>query len=218
MTGGTTPRDGVPKIPTEIRFTDDLALAQGCVQGQRACWQTLIERYQSTVRLAVLHTLRARSVPLREALLEDLTSDVMVELVRNDFRKLRSYSGRCRLGSWLKVVASHYTIDYLRRKKPSLSLNDDTPTSRALRESLVCPRPGPEHILDNARRREALRQLWERLCSEDRRFVELFYEQGLGFEDTARAMDTTVGAIYARKNRVRKKLLSMAQDLGWTQS
>jgi DNA-directed RNA polymerase specialized sigma24 family protein len=41
--------------------------------------------------------------------------------------------------------------------------------------------------------------------------LELHLEQELSFEEIAAAMDTTVGAVYARKNRIRKKLISMIE-------
>ncbi len=194
---------------------EDWNLVQDCIGGDRRCWATLIERYEPAIGLAISHTLRAHHVRHDPALLEDLQSDVFVALVRDDCRKLRRYSGRCRLGSWLKVVASHLTIDALRRRRPSISLNDDgNDVAASINASLRCPQESAEETLGRRDRLEALRALYDALPKEDRRFVTLFFEREMSFEQVAAEMKTTVAAVYARKNRVRKKLLALARARG----
>lgn len=198
----------------EIRWEDDWRLVQQCIQGDRDSWATLIVRHEPSLELAVRHTLRAHGVTPSAALVEDLIADVAISLVRRQCRKLQRYSGRCRLGAWLKVVASHHTIDALRRRRPELSLSDDSEASATLRATLPAPEPAPDEAIGQRQRLDALRALYELLPDEDRRFVRLFYEDGLNFEAVAEAMETTVGAVYARKNRVRKKLLKLASARG----
>jgi RNA polymerase sigma-70 factor (ECF subfamily) len=193
---------------------EDLALVRRCTQGDRRAWEELLRHHAPTLRNAALHTLRLRQITPSPDQLDDLVGDLVVELARRDFHKLRRYEGRSKLASWLKVVASNYTIDQLRRRRPTRSLDEEAGPGRALRDSLVDPAPGPEALLRRARLRAHLRDLMDRLPQEDQRFVELFYDEGLDFQAIAQQMQTTVGALYARKNRVRKKLLKMAQEAG----
>ena len=55
-----------------------------------------------------------------------------------------------------------------------------------------------------------LRSLYKRLPEPDQHFIHLYVFEELSFDAIAEAMNTSVGAVYARKNRVRMKLLSMA--------
>jgi len=175
----------------------------------------LIERYERTLYYAVLNTLRAYGAWVTTDRVADIQADIMVELVKDDFRRLRKYSGRCRIEPWLKVVASNYTIDQLRKQRPTVSIDQDTESARRLRSSLPDLRPMPDEALRRRELTESLRALCAALPDDDQRFVELFYRQERTFEEIAEAMQTTVGAIYARKNRVRKKLIALAQERGF---
>jgi RNA polymerase sigma factor (sigma-70 family) len=198
----------------EVRFPEDLARVQRCIEGDRGAWGALLRAHEPAIRGAVLHTLRARGVWLGEDALQDMLGDLLVELVGRDFRRLRAYSGRCRLGAWLKVVATHYTIDQLRRRRPLRSLQDEDAAGRALADTLVDPGPSPERALGEAQQAAALWRLMAQLPEEDQRFVELFFVQERPFEEVAAQMGATVGAVYARKNRVRRRLLRLAAQEG----
>ncbi len=210
-----TERDTIARGPQEAEGPDaDLALVRGCVEGDRARWQELFERYETTIEVAVRHTLQLYGVHPAPEFVEDLQADIAVALVKDDFRRLRSYSGRCRLGAWLKVVAGNHTIDALRKRRPTLSLSDEGPVGHALRKTLTDTAPLPDDAIERLAQVKALADLFEVLPPEDRRFVELFFEQGLSFEAVALEMGATVGAVYARKNRVRKRLMAQVRALG----
>ena len=201
-------------VKDEVRYIEDYALVQRLIAGDRASWADLIRRHERTVHFAIVNTLRTYGAHASADRVADLQGDVMVDLVSRDYRKLRRYSGRCRLDHWLKVVAGNYTIDTLRKKRPTVSLTDDTGPARSLRESLPSPGPSPDARLSRHQRLEGLRALYTELSPGDQRFVELYVKQELSFEEVAAAMNTTVGAVYARKNRVRKKLTDLAQRRG----
>ena len=49
-------------------------------------------------------------------------------------------------------------------------------------------------------------------CSKDRRFVELYYGHGLQPEEVAAAMGISVKTVYSKKNKLRCKLLAIAES------
>jgi RNA polymerase sigma-70 factor (ECF subfamily) len=202
----TTPEDQIPAI-----YLEDWRLVQRCRQGDRGAWAALVERHEAAIFFTIRHALLSRGADAPDALIADLQADVFLGLVQNDFRRLSRYAGRCRLSHWLKVVASNHTIDALRQRRPTVSLEDPSPRAQATRASLTDHAPSPEQALSQRQALEALRDLCAALPAEDRRFLELHLEQELSFEEIAAAMDTTVGAVYARKNRIRKKLMSMIE-------
>ncbi|MEO1270742.1 MAG: sigma-70 family RNA polymerase sigma factor [Myxococcota bacterium] len=220
MTTSHTPpqptfNDEATEPSTHPRHAEDWRLVQACIRGDRQRWAELLRLHERTLFFAVLNTLRTWGVHAPKERVEDLQGDIVIELVKNDFAKLRTYSGRSRLAQWLKVVASNYTVDQLRKKRPTVSLNDDTSaSSRALRDTLPDRTEPADRRIHRAQQLHALRALYQELPSEDRRFVELFCHQELSFEQIAVAMDTTIGAVYARKNRVRKKLIALAHERG----
>lgn len=60
-------------------------------------------------------------------LIEDITQDVFLRLVRDDYRLLRGYDpARASLVTWLTIVARSCALDHLRRKPlPASSLDQD---------------------------------------------------------------------------------------------
>lgn len=182
----------------------DRELVARCVAGDGQAWQQLVEAHESTVYFAIRSALTLRDRASSDELVRDLQSEVFYRLVRRGGARLASYSGRCSLKHWLKVVAGNFVIDYLRKRRADCSLDD--PVQAPLRESLPAREPTPEAALEHRQRRALLRELWNRLSAEDRRFVELYYVDELGFAEVAEAMRTSVAATYTRKNRVTAKL------------
>ncbi len=87
----------------------------GCVRGEKAAWDALVEHAAPILFAAIHRTLGDSS---DRALAEDLAQDVFVRLVKDDFRLLRSYDpARASLPTWLTLVASSMAIDHLRRQK-----------------------------------------------------------------------------------------------------
>ena len=201
--------------PALERYREDWQLVQGCIEGDRSRWMELLEKYETTVYYAVLHTLRTRGAHYSEDLVLDLQCDILTRLVKDDFHKLSRYSGRCKLSHWLKVVASHHTIDVLRHRRPMVSLDDTSEPAKAVQRSLVSHAPRPDQALRRREQREAFWDMCAALPEADQRFIELHVRQELPFEAIAHIMETTVGAVYARKNRVRKKLIELASERGY---
>ena len=61
---------------------------------------------------------------------------------------------------------------------------------------------------------ERLRGFWEELLQQTR-FARLYFVEERTFDEIAEVLGTSPGALYARKNRIRKKLLAMAEQDGW---
>ena len=202
-------------LSVEVSHAEDLNLVRRCAGGDRLAWEQLVRENETVILLTVRHTLLNRCGHAPDHLVEDVQADVLLSLVKNDFAKLKTYSGRCKLRSWLKIVSNHFAIDRLRKeRRQAVSLSGDSQVSRAVRNSLEASTPNPEECLLGTRRKSLFIQLCASLLPEDRRFVEMFVWEGLSFEEIARALQTTVGGVYARKNRVRKKLVRAAREAG----
>ena len=95
---------------------DDL-LAR-CIRGDSNAWHTFVDRYTRVIYSAVGRVLGRRTQARSNPLIDDLTQDVFLRLVRNDFRLLRSFDPtRASLTTFLTIVARSTTLDQLRRRR-----------------------------------------------------------------------------------------------------
>lgn len=183
---------------------EDLALAKACLEYDQHAWEQLVRTYETTVYYAILNTFRVHHTDPHNELVVELQSEVFYRLVRDEFAKLRHFSGRSSLKHWLKVVTGNFVIDYLRKKKPACSFDD--PTFALQGAAIRDHAPSPEENVSRQQAKDLVRALCTELSASDQEFVELFFRQELSSEEVAEKMGTTVGAIYSRKNRIRKKL------------
>jgi RNA polymerase sigma factor (sigma-70 family) len=197
------------------KHREERDLVLKCVEGDRFAWETLFAGVDRGLELSIRHTLHVHGVAATDDRVQDLKGDLVVALVRDDFRKLRSFSGHCKLSSWLKVVAANHVVDSLRRRRMTVSLSDDTRLSRHLVETLADSGPSPHEELIEHRQEGFIKRVQERLTAQEQRFFSLFVTEGRSFDEIAAILDTTLGAVYARKNRLRKRLMVLAdKELG----
>jgi len=206
----------VPPDPSATSRPDrsaDRALVDACIRGSRDAWEALVVRHGPRVRSTIAHTLRKYGARADEFVVEDLESHVFLGLLVDDARRLRQYSGRASLNTWLRVRASNATIDHLRRRRATVPVHE-TGTD-APHVELRDPTPSAESAVAHAQLIEALRGFMADLSDDDRRFAELFFGDELDYDTIAELTGATPGALYARKNRIRKKLIARAREAGW---
>jgi len=193
------------------RYAADIALIDLVVGGDRLPWEQFATQHELTLRFALIRTMARFGLTPTAEQLEDLEADLSLNLVAQNFRRLAKYSGRCSLRQWLKVVAGNFAVDHLRRQRPVISLDLEGPGHSAA-DSLVDESPGPDELIERRELQESIENLLAQLNDEDRLFVELFYARGHSYESVAELMGTTLGAVYARRNRIRKRLTSLAEQ------
>lgn len=140
---------------------------QPCLRGEKKAWDTFVEKYSPMIYASVKRTLSGSSANIPGRTLEDITQEVFVRLIRDDYRLLKQFDGkRASLSTWLALVARSVCIDQLRKRQiETFSLEDsdikagsgsfDEPmTESANTEAL------PLHLL-TARQRLVLNMLFE---------------------------------------------------------
>ena len=190
----------------------DRALADACITGSKLAWARLVEDNRHHVRMAVSRTAARYGADMDEDGIDDLESSVFLRLAVDEFRRMRQYRGDASLRSWLKVLAANATVDTLRKRRPSV------PVGPGEDLELTCGLPSPIEQLERAELSARLRRLWDSLSTADSEFVDMFFVQELSFEEIAQRTGSSTGALYARKNRIRKRLIELAADDGWFQA
>ncbi len=111
---------------TDQSRREDAELIARMIQGGTDAWGVFVDRYASAIFGAIINTLRKSGRDSDESI--DVAQDVYVRLCKDEFRLLRQFDPtRAGLKTWLGVIASSTTIDYLRKQRGFNLPLDDLP-------------------------------------------------------------------------------------------
>ncbi|MDD5155488.1 MAG: RNA polymerase sigma factor [Candidatus Omnitrophica bacterium] len=197
---------------------DDLEFVQRCVNGDKQSWDEFIDRYSRLVYNYIHATLalKGRDKFDRDNV-NDLFQEIFLSLVKDNFKKLRSFKGKngCSLASWLRQIAINYTIDYLRRLKPSLSLEQENEQELRLKDVIADDKISVKDMLTDEEKLERLKECIDRLNTEEQYFLEMYLNQNLALEEIKDMLGISRGALDMRKSRIIEKLKECFKDKGF---
>jgi RNA polymerase sigma-70 factor, ECF subfamily len=186
---------------------DELLLA-GLLADQGDAWRALEKRYSRLI-LSCISRVTIRFGSVRPDDVEEIHATLVLELLANDKRKLRSFEpGRgARLGTWLGMLATHAAYDFLRRLRREPRADD----LEAL-ESLCAETPDPSDQTLLHERARLVGDIVAQLSQRDREFVRLYYSEDLEPEEIARRMGISVKTVYTRKHKLQGRLESLLTE------
>jgi RNA polymerase sigma-70 factor (ECF subfamily) len=118
------------------------------------------------------------------------------------FQGLSKYDFQRPFGTWILSIAAHYCIDRLRRKRPILlSLESLLPEDDAPDET-----PDPEDQIHRKQEQEAVQELLAQLGREERAMIIMRYWNDMSYDEIARSLRVSVGAVKSRLHRARHTL------------
>lgn len=144
-----------------IRF--DRADLDAVLAGQKAAWDRYVENYAGIIFSVALRLLRMRTGSADSDEARDITQDVFLKLVKDDFRLLATFDpSRASMSTWLTVVTRSTAMDHLRkplRRFETVALDDELP---ARQDEVADDFPEiPESLLSD-RQRQILDMLYAR--------------------------------------------------------
>jgi len=182
----------------------DRELIVEVLKGDTRAFEPLVQRYQSLVASVIL-----RIVQDQEAV-RDLTQDCFVKAYRN----IKSYQLDRPFKTWLLTIANNSAIDYLRAKKPALSLE-------SLLEDEPHLEPGQsaqsESQLETELTMEELARALDQIPVRYRQAFILRYQFDLSYQDIAQVMHESEANVrnllFRAKSSLRKLIADSALGL-----
>jgi len=177
------------------RDRKDVRLLEQCRQGHLEAFGELVERYR--VRI---YNLAYRMLHSREE-----AEDVTQETFLNVYRSLGNFRGE-RLAPWIYKIASNLCLDHLRRRRPSVSLDErsgeDDDTAREIADRTCVP----EDEALAAALGEDIQRAIDSLPPKYRSVVVLRHIEDLPYEDIAEVLGVPLGTVKTRLFRAREML------------
>lgn len=189
---------------------DDAALLAHVCLGDEAAWEAFHDRFRNLMIACITRVCLRAGVRLQADDLLDILSDVSVNMVAGGFRRLRLYrvDRGCSVSSWVGVIATSTTHDYLRRERRRRL----EPMIEADLERLSPLVDGPDAELIDRQQRAFIDVALSGLSNRDRRFAELYFGEAKSPDDIAKEMGVSVATVYSKKAKIKTRLRTLARE------
>ncbi len=196
---------------------DDLRFVQACVKGDKQSWNEFLSRYSRLIYNYIYSVLTVKGYSLPGEQVEDVFQEIFYSLIKDKYKKLATYQARngCSLASWLRQVTINFTIDYLRKLKPMVSIDIEIEEGLSLKDILKDLSKDAAEFLSDQDRRKTLKECVDLLDSGEQYFMELFLNQGLNLEQIKEYFKINRGAVDMRKSRIFQKLQDCFKKKGF---
>ena len=186
------------------KMTDyDLVLA--CVDGDKAAFGELLQRYKNLVYSVALRMVNDKE----EA--NDLAQEIFIKLYRN----LEKYQPEYRFSTWTIKVATNHVIDYRRKKKhETVSLDEVEATSPLAADAA----DSPEEAYLAKEQSNLLNKLVDNLPDMYKVPIVLYHQQGLSYTEisdiTGEPLSKVKNRIFRGRKMLKESLMALKQGRG----
>lgn len=174
----------------------DRNLLDRCLARKPRAWEDFVDRFTGLVIHVVNHTARSRSIMLSTADREDLTAEVFLAIIRDDFAVLRRFRGKSSLATYLTVIARRVVVRKLVETR-SPGANGASPDALASHDG-----NGEKRLTD----REEIEQLMEQLDDSEAAVVRMYHLEGKTYQEISRVTGMPTNSVGPMLSRARAKL------------
>ena len=178
-----------------MNLDDDATLMCRVRDGDDDAFTLLFSRWK---RPLVRFTVRFVGEPAKG---EELAQDVFLKV----YRARERYEPRERFAAYLFRVATNHCLNEVRRgeyRQPRVGVDD------LAHEPVDDRNPAADDLLHGARLQEVVRAAVCKLPPNQRAALLLLRDEGLGYEEIADALETSVSAVKSLLNRARRAMLA----------
>ena len=176
----------------------DAGLVELVLCGDQNVFAVLVERYKDAVQNLAYRMLGN----VTEA--EDVTQEAFVRA----YTQLATYKPAHKFSTWLLSIASHLSIDQLRRRRFLALPLDDVP----FLEWIVDAGVSPEQSALRGEQHDEVQQYLQKLPGKYRAVIVLRYWHDFSYDEIANALNLTPALVKARLHRARELLARYMQN------
>ena len=172
----------------------DRDLLDRCLTAKPRAWEDFVDRFLGLVIHVINHSAQSRAIRLTPQDIEDLTADVFLAIVVNDFAVLKRFRGESSLATYLTVVSRRIVVRELLKRKPGEELPDETGDGAyALAEQRIIDRDEVDRLLDG-------------LSGAEAEIVRLYHLDGRSYQEISSALGVPENSVGPALSRARAKL------------
>ncbi|GAC1642643.1 MAG: hypothetical protein NVS4B12_06060 [Ktedonobacteraceae bacterium] len=194
----TSVRSSLTNTGVVVDTMSDVALVELVLSGDQNVFAVLVERYKDAVQNLAYRMLGNAT----EA--EDVTQEAFVRA----YTQLATYKPAHKFSTWLLSIASHLSIDQLRRRRFLALPLEDVPFLEWIVDSGV----SPEQSALRGEQHDEVQTYLQRLPGKYRAVIVLRYWHDFSYDEIAAALNLTPALVKARLHRARELLARYMQN------
>jgi RNA polymerase sigma-70 factor (ECF subfamily) len=176
----------------------DRNLLDRCLARKPRAWEDFVDRFTGLVIHVINHTARCRSIMLTSADREDLTAEVFLAIIRDNFAVLRRFQGKASLATYLTVISRRVVVRKLVETRTATSLS-------AAAEAVASENGSSEQRMTD---REEVEQLMHRLDDSEAVVVRMYHLEGKTYQEISHTTGMPTNSVGPMLTRARAKLRS----------
>jgi RNA polymerase sigma-70 factor, ECF subfamily len=182
---------------------DEVSLVARLIADDADAWRTFTRTYTGLIVSVIRRVMARFTRVMSEQDVDEIYARFCLELLAQDKKKLRLYSPEkgSRFSTWLGLLATNATYDYLRRMRRHQG-NEPMPE----RDTFVSDSPSAFELVALEEQAQVAAQFLGELSERDREFVELYFAEGLEPEEISRKMGISVKTVYTKKHKITARL------------
>jgi RNA polymerase sigma-70 factor (ECF subfamily) len=177
----------------------DRDLLTSCLARETGAWERFVDRFLGLVLHVIDHTARCRGQRLNPQDREDLSADVFLALLDDDFQILRRFRGQSSLATYITVVARRVVVRNLNRR---------------LRHVTTTPALDPvdrgSDVEQRISDREEVERLLTGLDAPEADVVRLYHLEGKSYHEISSQVGMPENSIGPTLSRARSKMRARA--------
>lgn len=172
----------------------DSDLVDMVLEGDSSAFEYLFNRYSDSLYQLYLQRTGGNA---------DDTDDLIQEIFVKAFLHLDRYDKKYTFGQWIYTIAKNTFIDYVRKRRDDLSI--DNTRGEYIRQP-VSLTPTPEENIIHAQQRIQLEAHLEKMSPKYRQLIELRFFKDLSYEEIAAQLKLPLGTVKTQIHRARNQL------------
>lgn len=171
----------------------DRDLLDRCLAAKPRAWEDFVDRFLGLVIHVINHSAQSRGLRLSAQDVEDLSADVFLAIVVNDFAVLRRFRGESSLATYLTVISRRVVVRELLKRKPGEELGEHEETHDDNAEQRIIDREEVDRLLDG-------------LDGSEAEVVRMYHLEGKTYQEISNSLNLPENSIGPTLSRARTKL------------
>ena len=175
----------------------DKNVVEGCLDRFPGAWNQLVDENIQLIFHGIYQVGFRLGCQVTSEDVEDITSEVFVEILKDDFAFLRGYRGESKLSTYLCTLVHRKAVQEFNKRVRYLNANNN-----GVGGSDSYSQGSTSDVVENNILREAI----SRLAMPERAMIGMFYFEGRSYKEISESMGLAINSVGPMLGRARLKL------------